>query len=179
MPILKSCSFNITREIHRSVGIYVEALSPKSAPLLIIAIGVSHIYMLTPFVPGHDDMDRRPYQLAFGDLTNPACNFSWSDHPDRDVFLLPDILPCFDISNGQILYSEPWAVRIIDPIQPRPFLLILPKNQFSRIRSTGPVQFLSAVNFEQHILFLLITTLMISAFSTGYQEIYITSLFRL
>jgi hypothetical protein len=65
MPILKSWSFNITREVYPFLGIYVEALSPKSAPLLIIAIGLFHVYMLRSFVPGHDDMDRRPHQFPF------------------------------------------------------------------------------------------------------------------
>jgi hypothetical protein len=41
------------------------------------------------------------------------------------------------------------------------------------------VSFLSAVNFEQHYSSRLITTWMISAFLTGYQEIYIISLFPL
>jgi hypothetical protein len=97
----------MTREVYPSVGIYVEALSSKSAPLLIIALGVFHIYMLRPFVPGHDDMDRHPNHLAFENLTNSACNFSCDDHPGRDTFLLQDILTCFDVSNGQILCYDP------------------------------------------------------------------------
>jgi hypothetical protein len=72
LPILKSWSFNITREVYPFVGIYVEALSPESAPLLIIAIGVSRIYMLRPLVPGHDDMHRHRHQLTFEDLTIPS-----------------------------------------------------------------------------------------------------------
>jgi hypothetical protein len=135
------------------VGLYVEALPLRSVPLFIIAIGVPQIDILRPFVPGHDDMDRHPYQLTFEDLTSPACNFSCDDHPGRDTFLLRDVLTCFDVSNGQMLYYDPWAIRIIAPVQPRPFMFILLKNQFSRIRSAGPVQFLSALNFEQHIFF--------------------------
>jgi hypothetical protein len=107
MSILKSWSFSIAREVYPSAGIYVETLSPKSAPLLIIAFGMSHIYILRPFVPGHDDTERHPHQLIFEDLTNPACNFSCDDHPGRDTFLLPDILTCFDVSNGQIPYYHP------------------------------------------------------------------------
>jgi hypothetical protein len=96
-------------------------------------------------------MDHRQHQLTFGDLTNLAGNFPCDDHPGRDSFLLPDILTCLDVSNGQMPYYDPWAIHIIAPIQLRPFIFILLKNQFSCIRSTGPVQFLSAVNFEQHI----------------------------
>jgi hypothetical protein len=157
MPILKSWSFNITKEVYSSVGLYVEALSLKYVPLLIIAIGVSQIDMLRPFVPGHNDMDRHPHQLTFEDLTNPACNFSCDDHLGLDTFLLPDILTCFDVFNGQMLYYDTWVIHIIAPVQPRPFMYILLKNQFSRIWSTGPVRFLSVVNLEQDIFFRLIT----------------------
>jgi hypothetical protein len=122
-------------------------------PLLIIAIGVFQIDMLRPFAPGHDDMDRHPHQLAFENLTSPACNFSCDDRPGRDTFLLPDVLTCFNASNDQMLYYDPWAIHIIAPVQLRPFMFILLKNQLSRIRSTGPVQLLSAVNFEQHNFF--------------------------
>jgi hypothetical protein len=153
MPILKSWLFNIIRDVYPFVGLYVEVLSLRSVPQLIIAIGVSQIEMLRPFVPGHDDMYRHPHQLTFEDLTNPACNFSCDDHPGRDIFLLTDILTCFDVSNGQMLYYVPWAIHIIAPVQPRPFMFTLLKKQFSRIRPTGPVQFLSAVNFEQPIFF--------------------------
>jgi hypothetical protein len=81
MPILKSWSFNITREVYSSVGLSAEALSLRSVPLLIIAIGVFPIDMLRPFVPCHDDMDPHRHQLTFEDLTNPACNFLYDDHP--------------------------------------------------------------------------------------------------
>jgi hypothetical protein len=153
MPILKSSSFNITREVYPSVGLYVEALSLRSVSQLIIAIGMRQIDTLRPVLTGHDDMDRHPHQLTFEDLTNSACSFSCDDHSGQNTFLLPDILTCFDVSNGQMLYYGPWTIYIIGSVQPRPFMLILPKNQFSRIRSTGPVGFLSAVNFEQHIFF--------------------------
>jgi hypothetical protein len=52
-----------------------------------------------------------------------------------------------------MLYYDPWAIRIITPVQPRPFMLILLKNQLSRILSTGPIQFLSAIDFEHDIFF--------------------------
>jgi hypothetical protein len=86
------------------------------------AIGVSQFYMLRAFVPGHDDMDRHPYQLTFEDLTNPACNFSCDDHPGQDAFLLPNILTCFGVSNGQILYYDTWVIRIIASVQRKPFI---------------------------------------------------------
>jgi hypothetical protein len=58
-------------------------------------------------------------------------------------------------------------------------MFILPKNQFSCIRSTGPIQFLSASLLNHTCSSCLIMTLMISAFSTGYHEIYFISLFPL
>jgi hypothetical protein len=118
------------------------------------AIGVSQIDMLRLFLSGHDHMDHHPHQLTFEDLTNPACNFSCDDHPGRDTFLLPDILTYFDAYNGQTLYYDPCAIHIRTSVQPRTFIFILLKNQFSRIRPIGPVQFLSAVNFEQRIFLL-------------------------
>jgi hypothetical protein len=153
LPILKSWSFNITREVYSSVGFYHEALSLRSVPLFIIAIGVSQNYIRKPFVSRRSDMDHHPHQLSFKDSTNPACNFSCGDHLGQDTFLLPDIVTCFDVANGQMLYYDPWAIHVIAPVQPRSFMFILPESQFSRIQSTGPVRFLYAVNFEQPRLF--------------------------
>jgi hypothetical protein len=50
-------------------------------------------------------------------------------------------------------YYDPLAIHMTAPVPLRFFMFILLKNQFSRLRLTGPVQFLSVVNFEQHIFF--------------------------
>jgi hypothetical protein len=72
MPILKSWSFDITGEVDPSIVLYVEGLSLRSVPLLIMAIRVCQNYMLKPFVPGRHDQERDPHQIPFEDLHNPA-----------------------------------------------------------------------------------------------------------
>jgi hypothetical protein len=91
--------FNIQRETCSSGGIYLDALSPESVPLFIMANGVSQIYIPKPFVHGPHFVDRDPHQFPFEDLTNPPCSFSGNDHPGRCMLILPEVLTARDLSN--------------------------------------------------------------------------------
>jgi hypothetical protein len=73
--------FNIQKEICSSVSLYLEALSPESVPVPIIAAGVSQIHMLKPCMFDHASVDRDPHQFTFDNLINHTCNLSGNDHP--------------------------------------------------------------------------------------------------
>jgi hypothetical protein len=65
------------------------------------------------------------------------------------MFVPPDIPTSWDVSKCQILCFEPTLIPAIPRLQPKVFTFFPLKKQFNRIRSTVPVQFSPAFNFQQ------------------------------
>jgi hypothetical protein len=65
------------------------------------------------------------------------------------MFVPPDISTLWDASKFQILCFGPPLIPAIPRLQPQVFTFFLLKKRFDRIRSTVPVQFFSALNFQQ------------------------------
>jgi hypothetical protein len=58
-----------------------------------------------------------------------------------------------DVSDSEILCSDPAVIPMMALLQPSRFIFFLLKKQFDRIRSTVPVEFSSVFNFYQHPAF--------------------------
>jgi hypothetical protein len=137
--------FAVNSTLYAALDSFVDVLS---SALLIVVVDSSRISALTRILPGHQYVQSGRYRVTLEDLTCPSRLFSEFHHQAPSMFVHPQILMPRDVSDCEILCSDPALIPTMALLQPSRLIFFFLKKQFDRIRSTVPVLVSSGFNFH-------------------------------